>query len=154
MALSSCFSSLGSGTCKPFTPNTADVQGCLANKKTPTPLGHSQAPRHRPSAGSWGVAFSYGRGTPVTARGGLVLDEAFTRTLCPASGTRKADISRREIQTTMAQGRTCKIISTFSGFGPVGCQHRTLSFCSSSCNSNAPTPKRPPVFQRCGYLGA
>ena len=42
-----------------------DVQGYLAHKKTPPSLGPPQDPRHRPTVGSYGGAFSYERGTPV-----------------------------------------------------------------------------------------
>jgi len=42
------------------------IQGYLAHKKTPTPLGPPQDPRHRPTVGSYGVAVSYTRGSPVT----------------------------------------------------------------------------------------
>ena len=33
-------------------------QGYLAHEKTPTSLGPSQDPRHRPTVGSWGGEFS------------------------------------------------------------------------------------------------
>jgi len=47
-------------------PRLADsLQGYLAHKKTPTPLGPPYDPRHRPTVGSSGGAFSYERGTPV-----------------------------------------------------------------------------------------
>ena len=36
-----------------------NIQGYLAHKKTPTPLGHPQDPRHTPAVGSWGGAFSH-----------------------------------------------------------------------------------------------
>ena len=35
------------------------IQGNLAHKKTPTPLGPPKDPRHRPTVGSRGEAFSY-----------------------------------------------------------------------------------------------
>ena len=41
------------------------VQGYLAHNKTPPPLGPPQGPRHRLTVGSYGGAFSYGRGNPV-----------------------------------------------------------------------------------------
>jgi len=41
------------------------VQGYLAHKKTPPPLGPPKGPRHSPTVGSYGEAFSYERGTPV-----------------------------------------------------------------------------------------
>ena len=41
------------------------LQGSLAHKKTPTPLGTPYDPRHRPTVGSQGDAFSYERGTPA-----------------------------------------------------------------------------------------
>ena len=44
---------------------TVLVQGYLANKRTPTPRGPPQDFMQRPTVGSWGVAFSYKRGTPV-----------------------------------------------------------------------------------------
>ena len=43
------------------------VQGHLAHKKQPTPLGLPPGPRHRPTVGSYGGAVSYRRGTPVTS---------------------------------------------------------------------------------------
>jgi len=43
------------------------LQGCLAHKKTPTPLGTPWEPRHGPTVGSYGGAFSNERGTPVHA---------------------------------------------------------------------------------------
>ena len=52
-----------------------DVQGYLAHKKTPTPLGTAQGHRHRPTVGFYGEAFSYERGTPVRAL-------AFTSVAC------------------------------------------------------------------------
>ena len=42
------------------------VQGYLAHKKTPTPLGPLQGPGHGPTVESQGAAVSYERGTPVT----------------------------------------------------------------------------------------
>ena len=45
--------------------NAECVQGYLAHKKTPTHLGPHKHPGHRPAEEYWGVAFSYGRGTPV-----------------------------------------------------------------------------------------
>ena len=47
-----CYSNL-----RPTTPQEPTVQGNLARKKTPTPLGPPQDPRHRPTEGSWGGAF-------------------------------------------------------------------------------------------------
>ena len=44
---------------------THTVQGYLAHKKKPTPLGPSYDPRHGPAARSQGGVFSYERGTPV-----------------------------------------------------------------------------------------
>ena len=41
------------------------VQGYLAHKKLPTPLGLPKGPRHGPSVGSQAAAVSYERGTPV-----------------------------------------------------------------------------------------
>jgi hypothetical protein len=41
------------------------LQGYLVHKKTPTSLGPPLDPRHRPTVGSQGGAFSYERGTPV-----------------------------------------------------------------------------------------
>ena len=41
------------------------VQGYLAHKKPPFPLGPPYEPRHGPTVGSYGVAVSYERGTPV-----------------------------------------------------------------------------------------
>ena len=41
------------------------IQGYLAHKKTPTPLGPPQDPMHSPTVGSCGGAVSYERGTTV-----------------------------------------------------------------------------------------
>ena len=41
------------------------VYGNLVHKKPSNPLGPPQDPRHRPTVGSQGGAFSYERGTPV-----------------------------------------------------------------------------------------
>ena len=49
----------------PWEPLQAELQGYLAHKKLPTPLGLPQGPRHGPTVGSYGVAVSYKRGTPV-----------------------------------------------------------------------------------------
>ena len=45
------------------------VQGYLAQTKTLTPLEPSLDPRHRPTVGSPGDAFSYQGGTPVEVEG-------------------------------------------------------------------------------------
>ena len=45
------------------------LQGYLAHRKTPTPLGPPWDPRHRPTVGSWAEEVSYERGTPAGARG-------------------------------------------------------------------------------------
>ena len=44
------------------------AQGHLARKKEPHPLGPPEEPRHGPIAGSYGVAVSYERGTPLGFR--------------------------------------------------------------------------------------
>ena len=41
------------------------VQGYLAHKKEPPPLGPPYDPRYRPTEGSQGGAFSYEEGVPV-----------------------------------------------------------------------------------------
>ena len=41
------------------------LQGYLADKKMLPLRGPPWGPEHRPTAGSYGVAFSYERGTPV-----------------------------------------------------------------------------------------
>ena len=46
------------------------LRGYLTYKKTHPPLGPPYEPRHGPSVGSYGVAVSYKRGTPVGAAGG------------------------------------------------------------------------------------
>ena len=46
-------------------PTPYTLQGYLAHKKTPTPLGQPHDPRHSPNVGSWEGAVSYERGTPV-----------------------------------------------------------------------------------------
>ena len=43
----------------------SDIPGYLAHKKTHTPLGSPQGPKHRPTVVSWGGRASYERGTPV-----------------------------------------------------------------------------------------
>ena len=47
---------------------SVSLQGYLARKKTPTLLGPPQHPRHRPTVGFWGGAFSFKRGIPVTQK--------------------------------------------------------------------------------------
>ena len=42
------------------------LQGYLAHKKHPPPLGPPQVPRHIATVGSYGEGVSYERGTPVT----------------------------------------------------------------------------------------
>ena len=53
------------------------LQGYLAHKKTPSPLGPPQGPRHSPTVGSQGGAVSCERSTPPlhtpVARGGLLV---------------------------------------------------------------------------------
>ena len=44
------------------------MQGYLADKKQPPPLGPPWGPRHRPTAGSGGGALSQERGAPVRCR--------------------------------------------------------------------------------------
>ena len=44
------------------------LQGYLAHKKTPNPLGPPQVPRHRDAVGSYGGGVYYERGTPVGSR--------------------------------------------------------------------------------------
>jgi len=43
------------------------VQGYLAHKKQPPPLGLPEGPRHKSAEGSWRGAVSYGRGTPAAS---------------------------------------------------------------------------------------
>ena len=43
----------------------AVLQGYIAHKKQPPPLGPPQGPRHSPTVESWEVAVSHERGTPV-----------------------------------------------------------------------------------------
>jgi len=45
---------------------TYPVQGYLFHKKTLSPLGTPSDPRYSPTVGSFGVAVSYVRGTPVS----------------------------------------------------------------------------------------
>ena len=47
-------------------PSVMRLQGYLAHKKTPTPLGQPYGPGRIPTVGSWGGAFSYERGTRVS----------------------------------------------------------------------------------------
>ena len=54
---------------RPRMREEESLQGYLAHKKMPTPLGPPYDPRHRPTVGSLGWRFSYERGTPV-GRGG------------------------------------------------------------------------------------
>ena len=56
------------------------VHGYLAHKKTPTPLGPPQDPRHGPTVESYGVAVSYKRGTPAFT---CVVVNICTRVGCP-----------------------------------------------------------------------
>ena len=46
-------------------PRGGGLQGYLAHKKTPTPLGSPEVPRHKATVGSYGGGLSYERGTPV-----------------------------------------------------------------------------------------
>ena len=55
------------------------IQGYLAHKKTPTPLGPPYDPRHGPTVGSYGVAVSCERGTPVHQRIGPLSPETRAR---------------------------------------------------------------------------
>jgi len=78
-------------------PSCDSVQGYLAHKKTPTRLGPPQEPRHGPTVGSYAVAVSYERGTPV-------------QTILPALHARGAP-RKREIggllPNNQHQRRTC-----------------------------------------------
>jgi hypothetical protein len=58
----------------------SQIQGYLAEKKTPRPLGPPQEPRHGPTEGSYGVAVSHKRGTPVLHHGRDVI-AAMSRTI-------------------------------------------------------------------------
>ena len=51
--------------CRGTSSTRTTVQGYLAHKKTPPPLGPPYNPRHGYTVGSYGVAVSYERGTPV-----------------------------------------------------------------------------------------
>ena len=65
----------GGSTTQPQSLNTAPgghatlaaVQGYLAHKELPCPLGLPQGPRHSPTVGAWVAAVSYERSTPVSA---------------------------------------------------------------------------------------
>ena len=50
-----------------FENDSRTLQGYLAHKKTPTPLGPPWDPRHGATIGFYEKAFSYERGTPVHA---------------------------------------------------------------------------------------
>ena len=41
------------------------LQGCIAHKKPPPPLGPPEGPRHKLTVECWGGAVSYERGTPI-----------------------------------------------------------------------------------------
>ena len=45
-------------------------RGTSLVRKRPPPPGPAEGPRHSPTVGSYGEAFSYERGTPVHTRGG------------------------------------------------------------------------------------
>ena len=47
---------------------TNAIQGYLAHKKPPPPLGPPQGPGHRPTVGSWEESRCHERGTPVLLR--------------------------------------------------------------------------------------
>ena len=47
------------------SPRVRRLHGFFAHKKPPHPLGPQWEPRHGPTVGSYGVAVSYKRGTPV-----------------------------------------------------------------------------------------
>jgi len=49
----------------PGNNNSTPLQGYLAHKIPPPPPGPPYEPRHGPTVGSYGVAVSYERGTPV-----------------------------------------------------------------------------------------
>ena len=48
-----------------------EVQGYLAHKKQPPPLGSQEGPRHSPTVGSWEGRVSYERSNPVGVRVGV-----------------------------------------------------------------------------------
>ena len=58
-----------------YVPHSIDsglrVQGYLAHKKQPPLLGPPWDPRYSPTVGSWWIAVSYERGTPVVASRGI-----------------------------------------------------------------------------------
>ena len=51
--------------CVPKLSDTGNIQGYLAHKKQPAPLGPPQFPRYSPTVGSWEGGGSYKQGTPV-----------------------------------------------------------------------------------------
>ena len=65
----------------PLNTNSC-LQGYLAHKKPPPPLGPPEGPRHKPTVGCYGRAVSYERGTPASfspnrfPRGGEALEAA------------------------------------------------------------------------------
>ena len=62
---------------EPYWWRSLAVQGYLAHKKTPTPPGPPYDPRHRPTVGSWGIAFFKVR---YPCRGGVLADANGWRT--------------------------------------------------------------------------
>ena len=71
----------GSVNLEPMAKSTVSkVQGYLAHKKQPPPPGLSYCPRHGPTAGSEGGAFSYERRTPVQGPVPLLCSQYFKNT--------------------------------------------------------------------------
>ena len=60
--------------------------GVPRSQETAFPLGASYGPRHRPTAGSWGSALSYERGTPVRWEWNFLDLQGFNRVPPPKRG--------------------------------------------------------------------
>ena len=71
------------------------IQGYLAHKKTPIPLGTPWGHRHRLTVGSYGEAFSYQRGTHVHHTLNAVLQKTPHRHRCPPADMQCAVVPRR-----------------------------------------------------------
>ena len=63
-------------------------QEYLAQKKQPPHKGPQKEPRHGPTVGSYGMAVSHERGTPVGGRGSVVAGCVYPPLLLGAKGVR------------------------------------------------------------------
>ena len=83
------------------------LQGYLAHKKAPTPLGPPWDPRPSPTAGSWGGAVSYERGTPVS-QGPLCPKAGLSHAHREAKPRTEAMHGPREVERERERERGCE----------------------------------------------